>query len=416
MNTRLWLPVIGFLIVSLTVAACAPAAPTPAPAAPTTAAPSSATPASAAPAPTKPVAARPIRIASLVPLSGPVAAYGPKFNNGIAMALKKAGNQVLGRPIELIREDSAADPVVALEKAKKLVEVDNVHVIIGPLMGHVHLAIADYLEAHNVTSVTLKTSPADPSAQKSFIIYPTTDKTLTYPWGVYAAETLGYKKATALFSDYVAGRNFYEGFKRGFEEKGGTIIQEQWAPIGTVDFGPYLTAIKPGADVFVTWMPSGDMMNAISQYVEFGLPKKVGPMLVGAMSFWASEMQQIGDPILGAVGPVDYSVYIDTPANKSWVAAFKAEYGTQPDIEEYAAYEATLMALAAIEAAGGDEDKAKLRQAFLNLKLDLPAGQVSVSPSGVVIKDLYIAEAKRVDGQIGWVPIKKFPAVRPLEK
>jgi hypothetical protein len=47
-----------------------------------------------------------------------------------------------------------------------------------------------------------------------------------YPVGAFAYDTLGYKTASVLYPEMSGGPDFYEGFKRGFIERGGKIVQE----------------------------------------------------------------------------------------------------------------------------------------------------------------------------------------------
>jgi len=83
--------------------------------------------------------------------------------------------------------------------------------------------------------------------------------------GWYAYEKMGLRKAATMGPDYIAGRAFLGGFMDGFKEKGGQIVQEQWFPVGNVDFAPYLGAVKP-ADALVTWVAGPGALRLISQY------------------------------------------------------------------------------------------------------------------------------------------------------
>ena len=55
------------------------------------------------------------------------------------------GNQWEGRPLEYLKEDNGSDPVVAVDKARKLVESDNINCMIGPIFSPSAKAVADYL-------------------------------------------------------------------------------------------------------------------------------------------------------------------------------------------------------------------------------------------------------------------------------
>ncbi len=65
--------------------------------------------------------------------------------NGVKFAFEEAGNQVAGRGIELIVDDSGGVPDKAIDKARKLVEHDKVAMIIGPMTGGEEMAVANYM-------------------------------------------------------------------------------------------------------------------------------------------------------------------------------------------------------------------------------------------------------------------------------
>jgi branched-chain amino acid transport system substrate-binding protein len=80
------------------------------------------------------MSAAPIPIGSLVPITGPSAADGGEFRNGVLLAVEEinAKGGILGRPIEPIFADTCrqtADEVVAA--ARKLIEKHRVHAIIN---------------------------------------------------------------------------------------------------------------------------------------------------------------------------------------------------------------------------------------------------------------------------------------------
>lgn len=69
-----------------------------------------------------------------------------------------------------------------------------------------------------------------------------------------AYEKLGYRTATTIGADYVAGHDFIGGFVQAFEERGGKVIQQQWYPMGATDFTSYIINLKK-ADCLVAWLP-----------------------------------------------------------------------------------------------------------------------------------------------------------------
>src|SRR4051794_23507089 len=75
--------------------------------------------------------AGPIRIGLMAPLSGVVAAGGKEIVEGFNMFWEEKGNSIAGRPVEIIVEDDAGNPDTALQKARRLVEQNNVDFLFG---------------------------------------------------------------------------------------------------------------------------------------------------------------------------------------------------------------------------------------------------------------------------------------------
>ena len=75
-----------------------------------------------------------IKIGHLTPMTGFLGALGEYAQQGIKMAAEEinAAGGLLGRPIELISEDSV-NPQVASQKAQRMIERDNVAVLMGEI-------------------------------------------------------------------------------------------------------------------------------------------------------------------------------------------------------------------------------------------------------------------------------------------
>ena len=351
----------------------------------------------------------PIKIGSILNLTGPIAFIGPLFKNGIVKALEEENYMVGGRKIVLIPEDAAADMNVCLQKAKKLVERDKVNIIIGPLMGDAHMAIAPYLADKKVITSTFYCGDLELTKYKNWFIYPTTLVGLTAPVGYYAAE-LGYKTMITAGTDYAGGHGFIKGIKLAFEEKGGEVVQQVWWPVGNKDFGPYLSSLKQ-ADVIGYFVegPSAAQLF-LSQYHEFGVKTPLlGTTLAADMPDQITS--QLGDSVVGLKGQALYMANMDTPMNKKWVAAMTKQFGQTPGGLESNSYAITRAILTALKATGGDDSYSKLWPALLKVKIETPQGPLSVSPEGIAITNGYIAELKKKDGGYYWQAIKTYEGV-----
>jgi branched-chain amino acid transport system substrate-binding protein len=361
-------------------------------------------------APGSTFAAEPIKIGAILNYTGPAAMLGPLFKNGILMAFEEHGNKIAGRPLELIVEDGATNATTCLEKARKLVERDKVKIIIGPLMGDAHLAIAPYIANKGVLITTLYCGSYELAKYKNWLIYPTTLVGLTLPLGWYAHDS-GHKTMDMITSDYAGGHGFMAGVRMGFEQKGGKVAQEVFVPVGTADFGPYISSLKD-ADCVSFFVPNtGESSRLITQYKEFGVKMPIlGTTLAADLP--ESVMKEMGKNVLGVRGQAAYIWSRNDPVNNKWVAAMEKRFGTKPGGLENNSYCITSSILKGLESTGGNESFDKLWTAVVNVKFKTPQGPLSYTPQGVAVTDGYIVEAKMKDGGYMWDPIKVYPQVR----
>lgn len=355
--------------------------------------------------------ADPIRIGGLFSMTGAGSMWGKAFKESFDLLLKQVDYKVAGSPIEFYMEDVKQDPAAALDVARKLVEGNKVQIVFGPLLGSSRLAVLPYLRQRKILSVTLgEGSLSELTELGEFACRPGgLWAYVTRPLGMYAYDVMGYRTATTLAADFVAGHEFMKGFTDAFKEKGGVVIQQQWPPYNTLDFSPYLSALK-NADCIVTWQANPPTELAfVKQCYDYGIHKK--PVLF----LWGEDMEeemmpQLGDYILGMKGAFKYSLRLDSPANKQFITAFEAAYGHKPTAHNAGGYESLLVVLKGLEATRGDTTANKMLQAITKLKLDTPMGHLIFDSKGTGFRDLYISEIQKVAGKYGWVPIKTYPA------
>ncbi|MAF85761.1 MAG: hypothetical protein CL875_04715 [Dehalococcoidales bacterium] len=363
------------------------------------------------PAPAPAPEAEPIKIGAIVNLTGPIADMGPRFVDGIELALDELNHQVAGRPIELIVEDAASNPTVALERFKKLHESDGVNLVIGPLMGDTHMAIAPYASEEEVLFASFINGAQQASIDYRVMLqYPTTCFAQEIAAGWYLYEELGYRTAVTMGSDYACGHDFINGAMYGFEEKGGIRLeQEIWAPIGTADFAPYMATLveKDEADVFVVFLSSGeDAARFLMAYNQSGrdLPP-VFELIVDV--FTPQQYEDLADVVIGMHAQSTYLPLRDDPINNQFVEAFKAKYGRTPVIEQNS-YTLLKVFAEALETTGGDDSFDVMWDAITERNFETPQGPLYFTYRGVAITDIYIAEVQRVGDEILPVLVKTY--------
>ena len=282
--------------------------------------------------------AEPIKLGCIFDYTGPMASTGPMLQEGVELRLAEANYEVAGREVQCIFEDGASDTAIALDKAKKLVEMDKVDFVIGPVLSGMRMGVIPYLAEQQILTISIHSDPPEATQWGNAFVYPSPLKMGGLPLAWYVLDELGYKTATCVGADYVAGHEFVGSVVAGLEEQGGEIVQQQWAPLGTMDWGPYLVNMQT-ADCVVVWTIDSDIVPFIQQYKEFGLDM---PILIPEGNVILSSMvAEQGETFEGITGCLEYQWSLDNPANKDFVAAYEAEFGTKPEHHQAMAYGAT---------------------------------------------------------------------------
>jgi branched-chain amino acid transport system substrate-binding protein len=351
---------------------------------------------------------KPLKIGLLLPYTGFDPRNAPQMEAAIRLKLDEVGWNVGGRKIELITEDEATNPNVGVQKAMKLVEQDKVDVILGALFGNVVVAVAGYAKKAGIpyAPVVQQSMAAIRTAPDNVLLPTGTLKGSTYPSGLYANDKMGYKTATVLYSDYIAGQEYMGGFVEGFQKGGGTIIQRQAVPLGTLDFAPYLTNLKK-ADVMAFWF-AGTMGPFLKQYYEF----KLGLPVVAPTHFTIEIeiMRELGDKALGVIGAGHESETVPATAkNREFVEAMKKRLGgMHPNHYMYSAYVIAATYLEAAKATGGDTSLEKIVKAWRAVKMETPMGVISFDKDGCGIGDLYAFKFVKEGGKYFWQDVQAY--------
>ena len=321
-------------------------------------------------------AEEPIKIGFMFDLTGFLAPVGKDNQQGALIALEQGAYKLMGRPIKAIIEDSGSDVNTAMDKVRKLAEVDKVRLIIGPIFGGAQQAMGGYADKVPIPILTIAPSQNIEVIKNkwSFLVHGTCESG-GYPMGIYAAEVLGYKTAAILASDFVAGHEYMDGFTKGFESKGGKVIQYQYYPPGTKNFVPFFTAAKK-ADTLVTWFPGGDAFSSFKQYKELNIKMPIIQPADGGITANPSVNKGLGEGAIGVHTGVTYSHVANTPGNKEFVKLYTEKWGGGPGANAGGSYISTQVALEAIKKAGKDESPQALRNAILSLQMDTIHGTI----------------------------------------
>ena len=362
----------------------------------------------------------PIRIGFLAPVTGGGAAVGKDMTSGFAMYLEEIGNQIAGRKVEVIVEDTQGDPSQALTKLRKLVDSDKVLVLAGAFLASEGYALAPKIDEYQIPTLFPVVSADDLTQRKPvkwLVRTGWTSSQPNQPFGEYVAKTLGYKKVVTIAMDYAFGWEQVGGFQRTFEEAGGQIVQKLWPPLGTTDFGPFLAQIKRDADAVFGVMVAASALRFPKQYQDAGLKARL-PIIGGGTTFDEFVLPSLGDEAIGAITPLIYSAAIDTPVNKRFVKEYKTKYGKIPSYYSETCYTVARWINEGAKAVGGNvEDREKFLAALKRVEIpDAPRGPVKLDARGSPIQNIYVRKVEKKDGELWNTVIHTFPAVSQFWK
>jgi branched-chain amino acid transport system substrate-binding protein len=363
----------------------------------------------------------PIKIGFVTDLTGSAAQAAKDMVNGFTMYLDEIGQQMAGRKVELIVEDSQARPDVAVTKLRKLVEHDRVHLVAGVLFGHLGYALAPKVEEYRIPAM-FTTAASDDLTQR--LKYRWVIRTgwassqPSHPFGEYAARTLGYRKVVVVGSDYAFAWEVVGGFQRTFEEAGGQVVQKLWVPLGAMDLAPYVAQIRRDADAVLTMVAGASTLQFFKQYAEAGLKGRIA-LIAGGPAVDEAFLPSMGDEVLGVVSPLIYSAALDTPANRRFVKEYRAKFGKVPSYFSETNYTSGRWIHEAVKATGGNvEDRDKLMAALRRVEIaDAPRGPVKLDAYGNPIQSVYIRRVERNrEGELQNSVLVALPAVSQFWK
>ncbi len=345
----------------------------------------------------------PIKIGIVHPFSGPLALVGNDATDGFTHYFDSVQNRVAGRPIVLIKEDDAANPSQGLERTRRLVEREQVHILSGMTSSAVAYAIRGYVDQRQVPLVIMGSAGANDLTDKqaSPYIFRTSfsNRQLGGAFGNYACTKLGYKKVTIMASDFVTGHEQSGAFEEQLKKAGCEVDRKIMVPLGTSDFTPFLSQLaSSNANAVWAMFFAADAIAYIKQYDSLGLKGKI-PLIGPSGLIDPSWLKATAKSGVGIEAPMYYLPSFASAENKAFVASFRAKYNRTPGATAVSGYVAAAAIAKAIEAIGGKvEDKQAFLAALKKVKIATPVGEFQFDEKQNVVLDFYRGRVVERDG------------------
>ncbi|MEG3633500.1 urea ABC transporter substrate-binding protein [Micromonospora palythoicola] len=337
-----------------------------------------------------------VKVGLLNSLSGTMAISEVTVRDAIMLAVEEinAAGGVLDKKIEPVGEDGASDWPTFAEKAEKLIREDRVAAVFGCWTSASRKAVKPVFEKNK--ALLFYPVQYEGLEQSPYIFYTgaTTNQQI-----VPGLDYLKAQGATSLYlvgSDYVFPRTANKIIKAYAEANGMKVLGEDYAPLGSTEFGTITNKVKSsGADAVFNTLNGDSNVAFFKEYKSAGLT--AGSMPVVSVSIAEEEVKSIGTQYLeGQLTAWNY--YQTTPgaANEKFVAAYKAKYGADKPTSDpmEAAYVSVYLWKAMVEKAG-TFDVEKVREASDGITFEAPEGLVTVDGA-----TQHIAKTARV-GKVG---------------
>jgi ABC-type branched-subunit amino acid transport system substrate-binding protein len=311
-----------------------------------------------------------IRVACLLPLSGPGKAAGERALRGIRLVfpsgdatlmLKDTGSTAadVGR----LLEEVARDPAVVA--------------VVGPTGDAT--AVATRAERLQLPTLLLTAGPARPFAMPLGVTAADEMARLVE----YAVGSMRVRRFAVLHPTDAGGSAQATAFTQAVTRRGGTVI-------GTLPYAPGQLASMANYDTVRAWHDKRDLQGVfvadssaavarIAEFLESAMPDVV---LLGVSGLERLVTEGAMPGVYGVLFADSFFAGSTRPATREFVARFEAQYGSPPGALEAEAFDAATLARAALEAG------ARSRGAFMRAVRAVPgdrtaSGAYNITAAGV---------------------------------
>lgn len=348
-----------------------------------------------------------IKIGVLASLTGALESYGKQTQRGFDLGIEYATGgtmEVNGKKIEIVYEDTETKPEVAVQKATKLLEDDQVDFLVGSSSSGDTLAVLPLAEEYEKIMV-VEPAVADSITGSEFNEYIfRTGRNSSQDAYAAAAAIAGKGVKIATFApDYSFGWDGVNAFKTAAEKLGAEIVLEEYADPAATDFTSNLQKVidaKPDY-LFVVWAGANSPWNQIA---DLNIQEKGIKISTGAPDIIALQFM---NPLVGMEG---FSVYYHTlPQNdvNQWlVDEHQKRFNEVPDLFTPGGMSAAIAIVEALKQSDGDADANKLIDVMEGMSFETPKGTMTFREEDhQALQSMYSIRLEQQDGVDYPVPV-----------
>ncbi|MDD4505496.1 MAG: ABC transporter substrate-binding protein [Sulfurospirillaceae bacterium] len=272
--------------------------------------------------------AKEVKLGVVMPMSGPLAAYGQTCNEGVEFANTLAPTLKNGDTIKLVLVDNKGDKVETATATTRLISSDKVVGIIGALTSTNTAQVIAITDKKQIPVISPVATNDKLTEQKEFanrVCF--TDSFQGAVVANYATKDLKLKTAVVVVDQaQVYSLGLAKAFTEAFKKAGGTIVKEIKVSSGDKDFKAVVSQIKTAnPDMIFLPMYHPEVSMITRQAKQIGLVK---PMFSGDGVANQTFIDLGGDSVEGYMF-TDFFDYSAPPTQKSkdFIAAYEKKTG-----------------------------------------------------------------------------------------
>ena len=337
-------------------------------------------------------AAEPVKIGMITTLSTKAGYLGEDIRDGFKLAIAMEEGKLGGIPVELLVDDDGRKPEKGRQIAERFIKKDKAKILTGIVFSNVAMAVVPKVVRQDVFYISPNAGPsklAGKGCDKNYFNVAWQNDNLSEVVGQFVQDK-GFANVYLLAPNYPAGKDALAGFKRFFK---GKIAGEVYTTLGQSDYAAELATLRAARpDAVFFFLPGGMGINFLKQYSQAGLHETI-PLFGPAFSFDERILKAVGDAAVGVVNGSQWSVDLDNPANKEFVAAFQKAYNRTPTLYASQGYDDARLIGSALKAVNGDMTKGDEFRTALK-KADFPSvrGNFKFGNNQHPIQDIYVRE------------------------
>ena len=299
-----------------------------------------------------------IKIGVVMDLSGDLAPMGARMLDGARLAANEinAAGGVLGKDIQLVEEDGKTDPSAGLDRVKKLIEIDGVQVIVGPMISGTSKLAIPYAKEHAVPCITMSATAFELSEMdgtewffRACLLDDAQGRVLSQ-----VVMDGGYSKLATIVLNNLYGKGVQAALVEGLQEKGwgGKVVAEVEYDEAKKDYRTELGQIKDSnPDVVLLVSYADDGIIIFKQALEMGLDTIAWLGCDGNYGSGLFKEPRSAEFMEKAIVAGTRTVGFGS-TYEQFVADYTAAFGEAPEIYCDTSYDAVMAAAKAIEKAG----------------------------------------------------------------